>query len=281
MRKKISIKRLTNTIRSFFGVISFFLPALYGCAPQNTNPTTDVNALAEQMVATFTVLTSQAPAIVSSPMLMPTHVSNMVELQNDSVITDVNGQVLFSGNIVNLSNTAIKGVKFKLKLLDEAENEIVAKDDLVCYIEPGGKRPFLSVMGYAPLVWSGASIEFQQPVLASPEVVELVQSVQLDNVSLVEYGNGDGLLKGTITNIGQKTLPFIFIGGAIYDKNENVLSLIPIGSGAGYGRDPYTLLPGISEPWEGTIDTPNPPQEGITVSAFVSNPLPLESNPCQ
>ena len=263
-------------------ILLFSILTIYGCFPQSSTPTADVNVLAIQMASTMVALTAGVSPAPPTFTPVPTALPLPVELQNYAVRTEPDGQVMFSGYIANTGDAAIKGVQFKLKLFDPFGKQVAEKDELVCFIEPGGKRPFLSLMGYSPLEYRGVGIDFEQPAFASVQLASLAQSVQLDNVSLRELGMGSGELQGTITNGGQNPLPPVMIAGAIYDQYGNILELIPPGAGAVYDKINSTLMPGETSSWVVSINIPDPAQLEVTAGAFISNiPLPSEGHPCQ
>ncbi len=276
------MKKLKLRSSIYFTTLSLLIFLIYGCSSPQPAPTPNVSEIAVEIVSTIMAMTAQAPTVTPEATITPTAVPLVTEVQNARVKLDASGSLFFSGLVANIGSQPIQGIGLKLMLKDQSGNVTLEKFDLICYIPVGGKRPFNTLMGYGEADYSGGiSVEFGQPVFANSEMAELANSLEISTTGFLDYGNGQGEIKGVISNIGQKVVPDPFIGGYLIDNNGFVETMIPNGAGMVIEMNKLTLLSGETFNFMGSINTPNPPLQNLTPIAYLQSiPTPGEVGAC-
>lgn len=274
-------KSFSTYFTILFWLLIFFVS---GCSSPQTAPTPNISEMAVEIASTMMAMTAQAPTNTpeATPTLTATAVPIITEVQNSRIKLDESGRLFLSGFVVNIGSQPIQGIGIKIILKDKNGNISSEKFDLACYIPVGGKSPFNTLMGYGELDYSGGIfVSFGQPVFASQEMVELVNSLEITTTGFLDYGNGQGEIYGVVSNIGQNVIPYPMIGGYLIDNNGFVETMIPNGGGMVIQMNKSTLLPGETFKFLGSIDTPNPTLPNLSPVAYLpSIPMPGETGAC-
>lgn len=267
------MKNQNKSSSSYFTILSWLLIFFVsGCSSPQAAPTPNVSEMAVEIASTLIAMTDQAPTNTPESTLTPTAIPLVTEVQNARIKLDESGRLFFSGFVVNIGSQPIQGIGLKLILKDKNGNVSSEKFDLACYIPVGGKNPFITLMGYGELDYSGGiSVEFGQPVFANQEMVELANSLEITTTGFLDHGNGQGEIYGVVSNIGQKVIPYPMIGGYLIDNNGFVEDMIPNGGGMAIEMNNSTLFPGDTFKFIGSIETPNPSLPNLSPIAYLQS----------
>jgi hypothetical protein len=220
-------------------------------------------------VTTASAPTSQQPLVNT-----PAGSANNLSITSTNAFTDSYGTYHVVGEVVNNTNAAISTIEMSVEIKDAAGNSLI-KDDagnvtasakvspMLYTLAPGEASPF--EYSYETSQGTPASynvtISGQQPGTANRA------SLNVENVQLVDNGQGWYYLTGELVNTGSKWAHINSLAGAVMDDTSHVLSadwtatyateLAPAGDAAGRDRTPFEINfpdPGGATKWHVYLD---------------------------
>jgi len=214
-----------------------FSPSLYTLAPGEISPFNYYVNLNDKEASTFDVtVASQDTTEVERP---------KVQVENDALFTDTDGDLHYSGELVNLSDQPVKVDSLAGAVLDQAGAVLVTSStsSVSEYLMPAGdsagmdRTPFTVYMS-GPVANVATTRAYVDAKVTDPEDDKQV-TVTVSNA----YADGSGgfHLVGTLLNNGTETLTANLVAG-LYGADKKVMDAESTGA-------PLYLTPGVALPF--------------------------------
>ncbi len=228
-----------------------------------------LNACGGSPISTTVNPTSQVP-VVNSPEASP----NTLSITSTNAFTDSYGTYHVVGEVVNNTSAVISSIELAVEIKDASGNSLI-KDDagnitanakvspMLYSLAPGEASPF----EYSYETSQGTPASYNVTISGQQSGTVNRASLNVENVQLIDDGQGWYYLTGELVNTGSKWAHINSVAGAVMDDASQVLSadwtatyateLAPAGDVAGRDRTPFEINfpnPGGATKWHVYLD---------------------------
>jgi hypothetical protein len=215
-----------------------FSPSLYTLAPGEISPFNYYVNLNDKEASAFDVtVASQDTTEVERP---------KVQVENDALFTDTDGDLHYSGELVNLSDKPVKVSSLAGAVLDQAGTVLVtaSTSSVSEYLMPAGDSTGMDRTPFTVYMSGPVSNVAQPRAYVDAEVIDPEDNHDITVTVSNTYTDGSGgfHLVGTLTNNGTDILTANLVAG-LYGADKKVLDAESTGA-------PLYLTPGVAIPFD-------------------------------